>query len=156
MDIKEIKELLELIQDSGIEEFEMEKSGVRLRIRNSQPAHLSADAGAVASPAVAVGAPQAVAAQAEAPAEEPEEDLYVFKAPIVGTFYLTPKPDAEAFVQVGDYVTKNSIVCIIEAMKIFNQIESDVSGEIVSILVENGQPVEYGEPLFKIRLTKSA
>ena len=156
MDIKEIKELLELIQDSGIEEFEMEKSGVRLRIRNSQPAHLSAGSAAIASPAVVAGAPQAAAAQAAAPAEEPEEDLYVFKAPIVGTFYLTPKPDAEAFVQVGDYVTKNSVVCIIEAMKIFNQIESDVSGEIVSILVENGQPVEYGEPLFKIRLTKSA
>ncbi len=156
MDIKEIKELLGLIQDSGIEEFEMEKAGVRLRIRNSKPAHLSAGSEVTASPAVPAGAPQAAGTQPAAPAKEPEEDLYVFKAPIVGTFYLTPKPDAEPFVQVGDYVTKNSVVCIIEAMKIFNQIESDASGEIVTILVENGQPVEYGEPLFKIRLSKSA
>jgi acetyl-CoA carboxylase biotin carboxyl carrier protein len=86
-------------------------------------------------------------------AEEVEEDLYVFKAPIVGTYYITPKPDAEPFVQVGDSVSKSNVLCIIEAMKIFNQIESDVDGELVAILVENGQPVEYGQPLFHIRLS---
>jgi acetyl-CoA carboxylase biotin carboxyl carrier protein len=77
----------------------------------------------------------------------------VFTAPIVGTFYITPKPDAEPFVQVGDKVGKSTVLCIIEAMKIFNQIESDIVGEIEEILVENGQPVEFGEPLFKIRLS---
>ena len=158
MDIKEIKELLELLQDSGIEEFEMEKAGVRLRIRNSRPVqvHASPAASPAAQAAAAGGVPHVVSTQPALPAEQPEEDLYVFKAPIVGTFYTTPKPDAEAFVQVGDYVAKNSVVCIIEAMKIFNQIECDVSGEIVAILVENAQPVEYGEPLFKIRLATTA
>jgi acetyl-CoA carboxylase biotin carboxyl carrier protein len=90
----------------------------------------------------------------ESPQEEvTEEEFHVFAAPIVGTFYITPKPDAEPFVQVGDKVSQSTVLCIIEAMKIFNQIESDVEGEIVSILVENGQPVEYGEPLFEIRLS---
>ncbi len=154
MDIKEIKELLEVIQSSGIEEFEMEEAGVRLRIRNTSPgqAHYPGpSAQSVSNPgSTALPAPQAAQEQ------QPEEDLHIFKAPIVGTFYLTPKPDAEPFVQVGEHVVKNSVVCIIEAMKIFNQIESDVSGEIVSILVENGQPVEFGEPLFKIRLSSTS
>jgi acetyl-CoA carboxylase biotin carboxyl carrier protein len=87
------------------------------------------------------------------PEEGKDESLHVFTAPIVGTYYITPKPDAEPFVQVGDRVSKSRVLCIIEAMKIFNQIESDVDGEIVAILVENGQPVEYGEPLFHIRLS---
>jgi acetyl-CoA carboxylase biotin carboxyl carrier protein len=151
MDIKEIKELLEVIQSSGIEEFEMEEAGVRLRIRNASPDQ-TRHQGAPVTPVSNSGPPLEVALQAE-PEEKQEEDLYLFKAPIVGTFYLTPKPDAEPFVHVGAHVAKNSVVCIIEAMKIFNQIESDVAGEVVSILVENGQPVEFGEPLFKIRLS---
>lgn len=155
MDIKEIKELLEVIQSSGIEEFEMEEAGVRLRIRNTSPGqghHQGSSAQPVSNP----GPAAEVALQSASEEKQEEEDLYVFTAPIVGTFYLTPKPDAEAFVQIGEHVTKNSVVCIIEAMKIFNQIESDVSGEIVAILVENGQPVEFGEPLFKIRLSSSS
>ena len=156
MDIKEIKELLEVIQSSGIEEFEMEEAGVRLRVRNSSPSQVHHQ-GASAQPVSNPGPAAEVALQATSEEkQEAEEDLYIFKAPIVGTFYLTPKPDAEPFVQIGEHITKNSIVCIIEAMKIFNQIESDVSGEIVSILVENGQPVEFGEPLFKIRLSSSS
>lgn len=147
MDINEIKVLVELIQSSGIEEFEMEKSGVRLRIRNSRNLQVTGVAAELPHTLVT-----AVQSQAEIPpAEEEQDDLYVFKAPIVGTFYLTPKPDADAFVSVGSRVSKSQVICIIEAMKIFNQIESDVSGEVVEILVENGQPVEYGEPLFKIR-----
>jgi oxaloacetate decarboxylase (Na+ extruding) subunit alpha len=155
MDIKEIKELLEVIQSSGIEEFEMEEAGVRLRIRNASPGQAQHQ-GPSAQPVSNPGPAAEVALQAAPEEEQEEEDLYVFKAPIVGTFYLTPKPDAEPFVQVGEHVTNNSVVCIIEAMKIFNQIESDVSGEIVSILVENGQPVEFGEPLFEIRLSSSS
>jgi oxaloacetate decarboxylase (Na+ extruding) subunit alpha len=148
MDNQEIKELLELIRDSGIEEFEMEKAGVRLRIRNTAACHAPTEPQA----SVPAHPPQtAVTAGSLTAAPEPEEDLHIFRAPIVGTFYLTPKPDAEPFVQIGDVIKKNSVVCIIEAMKIFNQIESDVAGEVVDILVENGQPVEFGEPLFKIR-----
>ena len=154
MDIKEIKELLEIIQSSGIEEFEMEEAGVRLRIRNT-PSGPVLHQGPSVLPDSTPGAGVGLTHQS-APAEKQEEDLHVFKAPIVGTFYLTPKPDAEPFVQVGDHIAKNSVVCIIEAMKIFNQIESDVAGEVVSILVENGQPVEFGEPLFKIRLSSAS
>jgi len=150
MDIKEVRELIELIQGSAVEEFEMEKAGVRIRIRKS----LDAGRPAAVPQTSSVNLIETDAAR-ETPveAEEVEEDLYVFKAPIVGTYYITPKPDAEPFVQVGDRVSKSNVLCIIEAMKIFNQIESDVDGELVAILVENGQPVEYGQPLFHIRLS---
>lgn len=151
MEIKEIKELIELIQRSAVEEFEMEKSGVRIRIRKSL-----ATATVASTPGAAQLNPIETETLLEVPAEseaEEQEDLHIFTAPIVGTYYITPKPDAEPFAQVGDLVSKSSVLCIIEAMKIFNQIESDVDGEIVAILVENGQPVEFGEPLFKIRLT---
>ena len=151
MDIKEIRELLELIQQSAVEEFEMEKSGVRIRIRKSVQ-HGAIAAAPSTSPVDDVE-PETLL---DGPSETDEavgEDLHVFTAPIVGTYYLTPKPDAEPFVQVGDKVFKSNVLCIIEAMKIFNQIESDVDGEIVAILVENGQPVEYGQPLFQIRLS---
>jgi acetyl-CoA carboxylase biotin carboxyl carrier protein len=149
MNIKEIKELIELIQESAVEEFEMEDSGVRVWIRKSPDQRRGPEVGTPApSSSVAAGAVP------EPPQEEiAEEEFHVFAAPIVGTFYITPKPDAEPFVRIGDQVTKSSVLCIIEAMKIFNQIECDVEGEIVSILVENGQPVEYGEPLFEIRLS---
>lgn len=151
MEIKEIKELIELIQRSAVEEFEMEKSGVRIRIRKSLATATVASApGAVQLNPVETETLQEIPAESEA---EEQEDLHIFTAPIVGTYYITPKPDAEPFAQVGDLVSKSSVLCIIEAMKIFNQIESDVDGEIVAILVENGQPVEFGEPLFKIRLT---
>lgn len=150
MDNQEIKELLELIRSSGIEEFEMEKAGVRLRIRNA----VAVQPGMEYRPVAPVEAlPVAATVSGSLPAAAPaEEDLFIFRAPIVGTFYLTPKPDAEPFVQVGDRIGKNTVICIIEAMKIFNQIESDVAGEVVQVLVENGRPVEFGEPLFKIRL----
>ena len=85
-------------------------------------------------------------------APELDESLHLFKSPIVGTFYLSSKPDAPAFVEIGQQVQEGTVLCIIEAMKIFNQIESDITGEIVRVLAENGQPVEYGETLFEIRL----
>ncbi|HLV02429.1 MAG TPA: acetyl-CoA carboxylase biotin carboxyl carrier protein [Acidobacteriota bacterium] len=151
MNIKEIKELIELIQGSGIEEFEMERSGVRVRIKNSLGRSQTSVA-PVEPLSRVTHEPSPEAAQEIQPPEEPEEEFHIFTAPIVGTFYLTPKPDAEPFVRPGDFISKGSVLCIIEAMKIFNQIESDVSGEIVQILADNGQPVEYGQPLFKIRL----
>ncbi len=142
---------MELIEQSKIDEFEMERSGVRVRIKKGGNAEARPSAEVVKLPLSPVS---------EAPAEEPasageaerEATPYLFKAPIVGTFYTAPKPDAEALIRVGDRVQKGEVLCIIEAMKLFNQIESDVEGEIASILVENGQPVEYGQPLFEIRL----
>lgn len=151
MNIKEIKELLQLIEEAAIEEFEMERAGVRIRVKKSVvPSAASAsDSGRPYAPEAA----DASARPAPLPEEtKKEEELYVFKAPIVGTFYITSKPDAEPFVHPGDRVQKGDVLCIIEAMKLFNQIECDVEGEIARILVENGQPVEYGQPLFEIRL----
>lgn len=149
MDNSEIKELLEIIEGSSIDEFEMEKSGVKIKIKKSSGT--SVEGGIVREVLPAAGPVETPSAP---PATEVDEDegIHLFRAPIVGTFYLTPKPDADPFVEVGSRVTPSSVLCIIEAMKIFNQIECDVSGEVIKVLVENGQPVEYGEPLFKIRL----
>jgi acetyl-CoA carboxylase biotin carboxyl carrier protein len=144
MNTREIRSLLKLIDEFDVAEFELERDGVRLRILR----------GAVDSPPE----PAAPAVQEAPPVEtapaEPvpaPENLHVFTAPMVGTYYSSPKPDADSFVQVGSTIREGDTLCIIEAMKIFNQIESDVDGQIVRILVESGQPVEYGEPLFEMR-----
>ena len=148
MNTKEIQALLELVDQFDIEEFEMERSGVRIRIRKgSSETHIQTTVAAEPE-GTAVPAPQ----REPEPAPDEPEDIHIFRAPIVGTFYSSSKPDADPFLHVGDSVETGSVLCIIEAMKIFNQIESDIAGEIVRILVENGQPVEFGEPLFEIRL----
>ncbi len=149
MQIKEIAELIEIIERSAIEEFELERSGVRIRIRKSASGRVEVSSTPVKEQQEPAPGPESAK---PAPATPEDESVYEFKAPIVGTFYLTPKPDAPAFVKVGDPVAKGHVLCIIEAMKIFNQIESDVEGTVQRILVENGQPVEYGQPLFAIRL----
>ena len=148
MNIKEIRELIELIEQSNIEEFEMERSGVRIRISKSLTGPVVAQAPMVAE------TPSTDSSEKIRTEETPgkEETNHIFTAPIVGTFYLTPKPDAEPFVKPGDHVTESTVLCIIEAMKIFNQIECEVEGDIIRILVENGQPVEYGQPLFEIQV----
>jgi acetyl-CoA carboxylase biotin carboxyl carrier protein len=151
MNIKEIRELIRLIEKSAISEFEMERSGVRIRVKKPlSPSKPIAVAPAAGEEREATPQREAIV---EVSPQEPKEDLYTFTAPIVGTFYVTPKPDAEPFVHPGARVNSGTVLCVIEAMKIFNQIECDVSGEIVSMLVENGQPVEFGQPLFEIRLT---
>jgi acetyl-CoA carboxylase biotin carboxyl carrier protein len=151
MNLKELKEIIDIVTSTeSIEELELEKSGVRLRIRRASNHAASA---AIAQAAIASAVPPAAAlpqAQTEM-AEQKGEELYHIKSPIVGTFYNAPSPNSEAFISVGDFVEKGSVVCIVEAMKLMNEIESDVAGEIISILVENGQPVEYGEKLFAIR-----
>jgi acetyl-CoA carboxylase biotin carboxyl carrier protein len=148
MNIKEIRELIELIEQSNIEEFEMERSGVRIRISKTLSGPVVTRAPTVAE------TPPTDSSEKIHTEETPEkeEKNHIFTAPIVGTFYLTPKPDAEPFVKAGDHVTGSTVLCIIEAMKIFNQIECDVEGDIIRILVENGQPVEYGQPLFEIQV----
>jgi acetyl-CoA carboxylase biotin carboxyl carrier protein len=149
MNLKELKEIIDLVTSrESIEELELEKSGVRLRIRRA-PNHLVSNP--VMSDARAVTPAVTVSQLPPEVAQETAEELFYIKSPIVGTFYKAPSPTSEAFVSVGDFVEKGSVVCIVEAMKLMNEIESDVSGEIVSILVENGQPVEYGERLFAIR-----
>jgi len=141
MNLKELKEIIDIvISKESIEELELEKAGVRLRIKRA-----SNHVAVMPAPAVAVTPPP------QDVSEETQQELYYIKSPIVGTFYKASSPNSDAFVSIGDVVEKGAVVCIIEAMKLMNEIESDVAGEIVSILVDNGQPVEYGEKLFAIR-----
>ncbi|HYR84659.1 MAG TPA: acetyl-CoA carboxylase biotin carboxyl carrier protein [Terriglobia bacterium] len=149
MNLKELKEIIDIVtSNESIEELEIEKSGVRLRIRRSSNHVTSVSTVPVAS----IAASPAISATPVPPKAVVEtEELFYIKSPIVGTFYTGPSPDSESFVSVGDMVEKGSVLCIIEAMKLMNEIESEVAGEIVSVLVDNGQPVEYGEKLFAIR-----
>lgn len=155
MNLKEIKELVDLITEKGISEFELERNGVRLRI--SRP--VSSRAEAVAHPAenrppAAHTAPPVPSTPVPAPAAEASassDPLHVVRSPMVGTFYSAPVQGAPAFVQVGDRVQPGQVLCIIEAMKLMNEIEAEMAGEVLKCYVENGQPVEYGEPLFDLR-----
>jgi len=159
LDLKELKEILQILEEKEITEFELEEEGMKLRIRKAgpSPSNHIAPPGAL-SPAIptvphsAVPAPRASAPSApEPPAPEAEAGLTVVKSPIVGTFYRTPDPNAPPFVNVGDRIRVGQVLCIIEAMKLMNEIEAEVAGEIVRIHHESGQPVQYGEPLFTIR-----
>ena len=156
MDIRKVKKLIELLDESGIAEIEITEGEESVRIsRYAQGAPVAAAAPApVAAPAPAAPAPAATAevsappaAAAPAPAED---DGYDVKSPMVGTFYSSSSPGAAPYVQVGDRVSEGDTICIIEAMKMMNQIEADVSGVIKSIRVQNGEPVEYGQTLFVI------
>jgi acetyl-CoA carboxylase biotin carboxyl carrier protein len=152
LDLDQLKRLLDLVRDSQFSEFEIEQDGLRLKVRKE--AALAAPA-FLPSPAVPASVPSAGGATAPAVANAPEEDteleLAVVKSPIVGTFYRSPEPNAASFVEIGSSVKKGQVLCIIEAMKLMNEIDSEYDGEIVNIYVENGQPVQYGERLFAIR-----
>jgi acetyl-CoA carboxylase biotin carboxyl carrier protein len=153
MNQNEIKELIEFLAEKDIAEFEMERGDVKLRIKRAQ-AVLPAPVAASYPVTGAAPAPPPLAGSASAPAAsapEKEEGIDIIKSPIVGTFYEAASPGSPAFVKEGDTVTVGQVLCIVEAMKLMNEIESDAAGKIVKILVSNGQPVEYGQPLFKIR-----
>ncbi len=151
LSLKEIRELIDLVTERGLSGLEIERSGFRLRIEGRRPE--TAAPVYLAHPGAATHAAPAAAAPPAAP-PEPEEDrnVHVITSPIVGTFYRSPSPEAEAFAEVGARVAKGKILCIIESMKLMNEIESDVEGEVVAVYPRNGQPVEYGEKLFAIRL----
>ena len=146
MDLRKLKKLIDLVQESGIAELEITEGEEKVKIVKGGAVTMTA------IPQVAVAAPPALAApgaSAAVPAEpEPGQEGHVVKAPMVGTFYRSPSPDAKAFVEVGQAVKEGDTICIIEAMKLMNEIEADASGVVKAILVENGQPVEYGQPLF--------
>ena len=148
MDIRKVKKLIELLQESGISELEITEGDDSVRIRRYPAAAVSA----LAPPApVAVEAPAPVtAAAASVPVVETGPGGHQVTAPMVGTFYDSPAPGAKPFVQIGSLVGEGDVLCIIEAMKMMNQIEADVSGTVVSILIENGEPVEFDQPLFII------
>jgi len=153
MDIRKVKKLIELLDESGIAEIEITEGEEAVRISRypTGAAYAQAPLMAPATPqAPAAAAPSAVAQSAEPAAAAPDEEGYLVSAPMVGTFYSSSSPGAAPYVQVGDRVSEGDTLCIIEAMKMMNQIEADVAGVIKSIRVQNGEPVEYGQTLFVI------
>jgi acetyl-CoA carboxylase biotin carboxyl carrier protein len=165
MNLKELKELILFLKEEGIAEFELERGDVKVRIKRAAepgaaplvdaryfavpnagaPAPTSAGTPVVPSPPTGVPV---------TPAEEREEELHMVRSPIVGTFYESPSPGSPPFVKPGDMISAGQVLCIVEAMKLMNEIESDIAGELVKRLVNNGQPIEYGQELFAIRARK--
>jgi len=159
-DMKDLRELVEFLKEHQVAEFDLDRGDTKIRLKFSQPAAPSAGIADIAklvtaAPVVQAAAPApATAAQAAPPAPpaDPEAGLHIVKSPIVGTFYGSPSPGAPAFVSPGDHVEKGQVICIVEAMKLMNEIESDASGEVVKCFISNGQPIEFGQPLFSIRV----
>jgi len=154
MDIRKIKKLIELLEESGIAEIEIKEGEEAVRISRmpagviAQPpqvAHLAAPPAGATAPTVA-----AEVAAAESAAQKPKPSEHVITAPMVGTFYASPSPGAKAFVEIGDEIKVGQVLCIIEAMKMMNQIEADRAGRIASVMARNGDPVEFGQPLFVV------
>lgn len=165
-DMNELKELIEFLKENKIGEFDLERGDLKVRIKFAQEGGADLAGLARMLQAQAMAAPAAVAASGTAPAmqasatpaaaetaaaEDPDAGLHIVKSPIVGTFYESPSPGSPAFVKIGDQVEVGQVLCIVEAMKLMNEIESDGAGEIVKRLVQNGQPVEYGQQLFAVR-----
>ncbi len=155
MNLDDVREILALMRENGISEFEIEREGLKLRLRKDAAATTPASVPVAAAGVQTAPVAQAPAAGPVVPAlpvgDDAEVELAVVKSPIVGTFYRSPEPAAASFVEIGTTVKKGQVLCIIEAMKLMNEIDSEYDGEIVNIYVENGQPVQYGERLFAIR-----
>jgi acetyl-CoA carboxylase biotin carboxyl carrier protein len=160
MTLDEIKQILDLVREHELSEFELEQEGVKLRVRkkgHDAPAVVVSPASSLSLPVLTASLPPpaGVVAPSDPPAPDVTDtegvELAVVKSPIVGTFYRAAEPTAAPFVSVGDAVRKNQVLCLIEAMKLMNEIVSEYDGEIVQIFVENGQPVQYGERLFAVR-----
>jgi acetyl-CoA carboxylase biotin carboxyl carrier protein len=157
MTLDEIKHLIDFIRDRELAEFELEQDGVKIRIKRGSASHVIAPVVVAPTPVVAPSVvpppePAPAATTSVDPAADEGDELAIVKSPIVGTFYRSPEPSAKSFVEVGDTVRKEQVLCIIEAMKLMNEIGSEHDGTIVKIYVENGQPVQYGERLFAIKL----
>src|SRR5258708_34043173 len=157
-DIQDLKQLIEFLKEHEVAEFDLDRGDLKIRLKFSQPAAPVAPMTvAQVVPAMAASAPAPVSLpsaglpSAPATAADPDAGLHLIKSPIVGTYYGSPSPGASAFVSPGDRVEKGQVVCIVEAMKLMNEIEADASGEIVKCLVTNGQPIEFGQPLFSVR-----
>jgi len=154
-EIQQIEQLFQFMTEHNLEEFEYTRGDLTIRLR--KPSTGAAVGPPRMAPEIivpgAVEAPRTASSGAAEPAQEvrASEDLHLVKSPIVGTFYESPSPGTEAFVKVGSHIEAGKVLCIVEAMKLMNEIESDATGEVIRIFVENGQPVEYGQPLFGIR-----
>jgi acetyl-CoA carboxylase biotin carboxyl carrier protein len=167
MNQKELKELIEFLIEKDIAEFELERGDVKVKIKRAAeaPAVALPDSRYVTVHPVSVAHPPSAGVPASVPGKvdlaaaasipaEPEENFHIVRSPIVGTFYEAPSPGAPPFVKVGDQVEIGQVLCIVEAMKLMNEIECDVAGEVMKRLVSNGQPIEYGQELFSIRPKK--
>src|ERR1044071_3103716 len=155
-DMDELRELMELVTEQGFTEFEFENENIRVRLSKAAAYAVAPQAVPVSYAAPSTSAQPAAgtptpSSESTAPAADSDEGLHKITSPIVGTFYRSPGPDKEAYVKEGSTVTPESVVCIVEAMKLMNEIQAEVSGEVVKVYVENGQPVEFGQPLFGIR-----
>ena len=162
MDFKQIQELIKMINKSNIGEVSIEEKGFKLTIKQKEepvqqviaaPLQAAQPVAALAAPVAPVAAAAAPATAAEKPskaAEAPAGNTVTIKSPMIGTFYRSPSPDKPSFVNIGDEITPGKVVCIIEAMKLFNEIESEVTGKIIKVLVEDASPVEYDQPLFLV------
>jgi acetyl-CoA carboxylase biotin carboxyl carrier protein len=153
---KEMKELIEFLKENQIVEFDLDRGDVKVRIKFASAVAPQADLASLArlmtqTPTASHSVPVSIGDSAVPATSAEEAGLHIVKSPMVGTFYNSPSPGASAFVNVGDAVEVGQVICIVEAMKLMNEIESDASGEIVKQLVTNGQPVEYGQPLYTIR-----
>jgi acetyl-CoA carboxylase biotin carboxyl carrier protein len=158
LNFKEILELIDKVSEKGIASLEIEQAGTKIRIEGkaSQPhvIHSVVSDARPALPAPAAALPPAAAppvAAAPPAAADEEAGLHIITSPIVGTFYRSPNPESDAFINVGDRISKGKVLCIVEAMKLMNEIESDVEGVLVKVYPQNGQPIEYGEKLFAVR-----
>ena len=156
MNLKEIKELVQFLKEEDITEFELERGDVKVRIKRgavesapTQDRIIAVHSAPVAQ--VATAAPLGAAAPPATETPKPEEGLHMVHSPIVGTYYESPSPGSPPFVKPGDHVEVGQVLCIVEAMKLMNEIEADISGELVKVLVKNGQPIEYGQDMFAIR-----
>jgi acetyl-CoA carboxylase biotin carboxyl carrier protein len=159
-DIDDLKQLIEFLKENQIGEFELDRGDLRVRLKFDQPRASAAGlsdlasllAGSQAASALPATTEPAAPPVVEEPPVDPDAGLHLVKSPIVGTYYGSPSPGAAAFVSPGDHVVKGQVICIVEAMKLMNEIESDAAGEIVKCFVSNGQPIEFGQPLFSIRV----
>jgi acetyl-CoA carboxylase biotin carboxyl carrier protein len=157
-DMKDLRELIEFLKEYQVAEFDLDRGDTKIRLKFVQPAPAPSGIAEIAklvtaAPAAPAAAPAPVTAAApEAPPADPDAGLHIVKSPIVGTFYGSPSPGAAAFVSPGDHVEKGQVICIVEAMKLMNEIEADASGEVVKCFITNGQPIEFGQPLFSIRV----
>lgn len=153
MDLKDIKQVIDLMKRAELTEFDLEKEGFKLHLsrkeKDAVPQIIQAAPVVAAPVAAAAAASEAKPAAASAPVEE--KGIELIKSPMIGTFYRAPSPESPVFAEVGTKVTAESVVCIIEAMKVMNEIQSEISGTITEVLVENGDAIEFGQPLFKVK-----
>jgi acetyl-CoA carboxylase biotin carboxyl carrier protein len=150
MNLDEIKRILQMMEENGLVEFELEEEGRKLKLRRAEERPAPAPVSIAVPTALPMAVPAALPAAVPAPEAEKPSNLLEFKSPLVGTFYRSSKPDADPFVNVGDEVNPEKILCIIEAMKVMNEIKAEMNGVVREVLVKNGQAVEFGETLFLI------